>query len=156
MVQHPNLKDIKLNALVRTTTNTAATLSPDRIPHYVYTVTEHVERTPPSAPVPKARAIDATLAALNGLSADQIVAHGNWSSRSIFEDFYRISVSNNTNFTIFTLEVPQVPAQSAISCKYAILRSIQNITRELGTLWSHPPLPSQIFKNTKKSQKIFR
>ncbi|KAG1433322.1 hypothetical protein G6F56_014617 [Rhizopus delemar] len=68
---------------------------------------QHVERIPPSAPVPKARALGATLAALNGISVDQIVAHGNWSSRAIFEDFYRISVANNTNFTKSTLEIPQ-------------------------------------------------
>ncbi|KAI7889730.1 uncharacterized protein EV154DRAFT_423322 [Mucor mucedo] len=68
---------------------------------------KYVGRTPPSAPVPKARVLGATLVALNAISVDQIVAHGNWSSRSIFEDFYRISVASNTNCTKSTLKIPQ-------------------------------------------------
>ncbi|KAG1440106.1 hypothetical protein G6F56_012045 [Rhizopus delemar] len=68
---------------------------------------QNVEQTPLSAPVLKARALGATLAALNGISVDQVVDHGNWSSRAIFEDFHRISVANNTNFTKSTLEIPQ-------------------------------------------------
>lgn len=60
----------------------------------------YVGRTPPSAPVPKARALGATLAALNGIPVDEIVCPGNWSSRAIFEDFYRISVASNTKSTL--------------------------------------------------------
>lgn len=104
---HPYLENTTTNALVRSTISFSMALSPERISKYVQSVMEHVERIPSTAPVPKARALGATLAALNGLSVDQIVAHGNWSSRSIFEDFYRISVANNTNFTSSTLEVPQ-------------------------------------------------
>ncbi|EIE78148.1 hypothetical protein RO3G_02852 [Rhizopus delemar RA 99-880] len=66
----------------------------------------HVGR-PPGAPVPKARALGATLAAQAGVSVDNIVVHGNWSSKSLFEEFYRISVTTSSNFTSGTLDAQQ-------------------------------------------------
>jgi hypothetical protein len=107
IVSHPTMPNTTLNALVRSVKQPSKALTPERISKYVKQIMTQVERSDPTAPIPKARALGATLAALNGISVDQILAHGNWSSRAIFEDFYRISVSNNTNFTNSTLEIPQ-------------------------------------------------
>ncbi|KAI9255539.1 hypothetical protein BY458DRAFT_442220 [Sporodiniella umbellata] len=50
-------------------------------------------------PLPKARALGATLAAQSGISVDDIVVQGNWSSKNLFEQFYRIFVTTSTDFT---------------------------------------------------------
>ncbi|KAG1170988.1 hypothetical protein G6F46_000873 [Rhizopus delemar] len=62
---------------------------------------------PSGAPLPKARDLEATLAAQAGVAVDDIVVHGNWSSKALFEQFYRISVLTNSNFTITTLDAQQ-------------------------------------------------
>ncbi|CAO3619349.1 unnamed protein product [Mucor hiemalis] len=116
-VPHPTLRNTTTNALVIAITNPSLALSPERISKHVQDVMRYVERTPSSAPIPKACALGATLAALNGLSMDQIVAHGNWSSRTIFEDLYRILVASNTNFTTSTLDMPQ---SSLLSCNMVV------------------------------------
>ncbi|ORE05849.1 hypothetical protein BCV72DRAFT_208465 [Rhizopus microsporus var. microsporus] len=59
---------------------------------------------PDDAPVPKARALGATLAAQAGIAVDDTVVHGNWSSKATFEQFYRISSMTNNNLTLATLD----------------------------------------------------
>ncbi|KAI8093772.1 uncharacterized protein BX664DRAFT_313786 [Halteromyces radiatus] len=38
-----------------------------------------------------------------GISVDDIVVHGNWSSKRMFEHFYRLSSSTSTNFMLRTM-----------------------------------------------------
>ncbi|KAG1148315.1 hypothetical protein G6F46_007020 [Rhizopus delemar] len=59
---------------------------------------------PTAAPLPKARALGATLAAQAGVAVDDIVVHGNWSSKALLEHFYRISITTHNNFTVTTLD----------------------------------------------------
>ncbi|ORE09660.1 hypothetical protein BCV72DRAFT_201198 [Rhizopus microsporus var. microsporus] len=66
------------------------------------------------APVPKARGLAATLAAQAGVSVDNIVAHGSWSSRDIFEHYYRLSSATSTNFSVSTLD--QQPRSRLTKC----------------------------------------
>jgi hypothetical protein len=54
---------------------------------------------PPGHRLPKARAAGSTHAAKNGVSVDDIVAQGNWSSRRMFDIFYRLSSKTRSNFT---------------------------------------------------------
>ncbi|KAI8061427.1 hypothetical protein BC940DRAFT_245285, partial [Gongronella butleri] len=56
---------------------------------------------------PKARALGATIAALSGTPIDDIVARGAWSSKEMFQYFYRISSSTTTNFSMITLDDTQ-------------------------------------------------
>ncbi|KAI9246759.1 hypothetical protein BY458DRAFT_446618, partial [Sporodiniella umbellata] len=56
----------------------------------------------------KKRALGPTLAAQSGISVDDIVVQGNWSSKDLFEQFYRISVATSTDFTkVLTLNSQQ-------------------------------------------------
>ncbi|KAG0183555.1 hypothetical protein DFQ29_002610 [Apophysomyces sp. BC1021] len=71
---------------------------------YAKTTTIHAYRDPPTAPVPKARALAATLAAQAGVPVDDIVARGVWSSHAMFNEFYRVSSAMGTDFTAVTLD----------------------------------------------------
>ncbi|KAH8549881.1 hypothetical protein BGW37DRAFT_408061, partial [Umbelopsis sp. PMI_123] len=51
----------------------------------------------------KARALGSTRAMLAGASVDDVVAHGHWSSQTIFNNFYRLSTESQQNFTELTL-----------------------------------------------------
>ncbi|KAI7889038.1 uncharacterized protein EV154DRAFT_424641 [Mucor mucedo] len=55
----------------------------------------------------RARALASTLAALSEISVDDIVVHGNWSSKDLFGQFYRVSVNTSTDFTRLTLDTQQ-------------------------------------------------
>ncbi|ORY89204.1 hypothetical protein BCR43DRAFT_448488, partial [Syncephalastrum racemosum] len=78
----------------------------DTIRGYICDVMRHVGRDPPSLPVPKARALGATLAAQAGTPIADIVSRGAWSSQDMFDHFYRISSATHTDFTRLTLEDP--------------------------------------------------
>ncbi|ORX54378.1 hypothetical protein DM01DRAFT_1286810 [Hesseltinella vesiculosa] len=54
---------------------------------------------PPSVRHPKARSLGSTMAASAGAPIDDILAHGNWSSRGIFNDFYRLAASTYSDMT---------------------------------------------------------
>ncbi|CEG76408.1 hypothetical protein RMATCC62417_11307 [Rhizopus microsporus] len=69
---------------------------------------------PAQASVPKARELAATLAAQAGVSVDNIVTHGPWSSRDIFEHYYRLSSATSTNFSVSTLD--QQPRSRLTKC----------------------------------------
>ncbi|PVU94991.1 hypothetical protein BB561_002124 [Smittium simulii] len=50
-------------------------------------------------PIPKGRAIGATLAANSGVSTDDIVSHAFWSNYSIFDSYYRLTRNSSNNLT---------------------------------------------------------
>ncbi|PVU97314.1 hypothetical protein BB561_000628 [Smittium simulii] len=50
-------------------------------------------------PIPKGKAIGATLAANSGVSSDDIVAHAFWSNYSIFDSYYRLTRNSSNNLT---------------------------------------------------------
>ncbi|KAG1041281.1 hypothetical protein G6F43_012116 [Rhizopus delemar] len=104
-VPHPTFPDIKLNPLLRYIKQPLLPLGAERISKYINQVMEHVGR-PPNAPIPKARALGATLAAQAGVAVDNLVLHGNWSSKEMFEHFYRISTSGQ-DITKATLDQQQ-------------------------------------------------
>ncbi|OMJ14917.1 hypothetical protein AYI70_g7599 [Smittium culicis] len=54
---------------------------------------------PPNTPIPKARAIRATLASSAGMSADDIVTHAFWSKYSMFDSYYRHTRGSTSNLT---------------------------------------------------------
>lgn len=56
-----------------------------------------------SGSLPKARALGSTLAVQHGVTTDDAVLHGAWSSRSVFDAFYRLSRRPTVNVTTATL-----------------------------------------------------
>ncbi|KAI8991075.1 hypothetical protein BDF20DRAFT_908886 [Mycotypha africana] len=85
MVPHPAFPHIKINALFRSLQDHNAAIGVERISKHIRTIMEHVGRAP-EAPLPKARALGATLAAQAGVAVDDTVVHGNWSSKVLFEE----------------------------------------------------------------------
>ncbi|KAG1049039.1 hypothetical protein G6F43_008611 [Rhizopus delemar] len=105
-VNHPVFPHVQITALFRSLKDTTVAIGAERISKHINTVMQYVGR-PSGAPLPKARALGATLAAQAGVAVDDIVVHGNWSSKALFEQFYRISVLTNSNFTLTTLDAQQ-------------------------------------------------
>ncbi|RCH96574.1 hypothetical protein CU097_012933 [Rhizopus azygosporus] len=100
---HPLFPTIKLNRLLRALQNHSTPIAAEHISKYIKQLMTKVGR-PAQAPLPKARGLAATLAIQAGVSVDSIVAHGSWSSRGIFEHYYRLSSATSTNFSVFTLD----------------------------------------------------
>ncbi|PVU87854.1 hypothetical protein BB560_006425, partial [Smittium megazygosporum] len=58
-----------------------------------------INSLPENTTIPKGRSIGATLASKSGVSSDEIVTQGFWSSYSMFDNFYRFSRESNNNLT---------------------------------------------------------
>ncbi|KAG2221097.1 hypothetical protein INT45_008618 [Circinella minor] len=102
-VPHPVFTKVSLVPLLRYVHHHDQGLSSQRISKYINQVMKFVGR-PPGAPIPKARALGAILAAQSGVSVENLVVQRNWSSRKMFEQFYRISVQTQETFTSSTLD----------------------------------------------------
>lgn len=108
LIEHPVFPHIRINAMFRSLQDSTASISVERIFKHIQSLMMYVGRIE-GAPLPKARALGSTLAAQAGVAMDDIVVHGNnWSSKELFERFYRIlSVSTSNNFTTATLNSQQ-------------------------------------------------
>ncbi|ORE04365.1 hypothetical protein BCV72DRAFT_313135, partial [Rhizopus microsporus var. microsporus] len=102
-IAHPAFPLINIHCLFRSLADHSQPIGPERISKHIRRIMTQVGK-PDDAPVPKARALGATLAAQAGIAVDDIVVHGNWSSKAIFEQFYRISAMTNNNLTLATLD----------------------------------------------------
>ncbi|ORE02995.1 hypothetical protein BCV72DRAFT_189113, partial [Rhizopus microsporus var. microsporus] len=101
-VAHPAFPSISIHCLFRSLADHSQPIGPERISKHIHRIMTHVGK-PNDAPVPKVRALGATLAAQAGIAVDGIVVHGNWSSKAIFEQFCRISSMTSNNLTLATL-----------------------------------------------------
>jgi hypothetical protein len=107
LTPHPIFPEITINALFRHVKNRSVALGHERISKHIQSIMQFVTR-PAGTPPPKARTLGSTLAAQAGISVDDIVVQGNWSSKDLFEQFYRISVTTATDFTkVITLDTQQ-------------------------------------------------
>ncbi|KAF1807773.1 hypothetical protein V8B55DRAFT_1319799 [Mucor lusitanicus] len=107
LVPYPVLPDVRIHAFRRSLKNHSAPIGPERISKHIQPIMQFVSR-PAGCPLPEARALGATLAAQQaGVSVDDIVVHGNWSSQDLFENFYRISSTTANDFTTQTLNQQQ-------------------------------------------------
>ncbi|OMJ25493.1 hypothetical protein AYI69_g4273 [Smittium culicis] len=74
-------------------------------PLSVYSITRYIHsisgliRRDPNTPIPKGRAIGATLAANAGVTSDDIVSHAFWSNYTIFDTFYRLARNSSNDLT---------------------------------------------------------
>jgi hypothetical protein len=96
---HPAFAEVAIDALFRNLNNRSIAIGHERISKHIQSIMQFVSR-PPGAPIPKARALGSTLAAQSGISVEDIVVQGNWLSREIFEQFYRISVTTANDFVV--------------------------------------------------------
>ncbi|KAI9305829.1 hypothetical protein BJ944DRAFT_161012 [Cunninghamella echinulata] len=62
--------------------------------------------------IPKTEAFGSTIAAVSGMSVDDIMIHGNWSSKVVFEFFYGLSLKVSSNMTETTLD-QQIKSQNS-------------------------------------------
>ncbi|OMJ16950.1 hypothetical protein AYI70_g6284, partial [Smittium culicis] len=95
---HANNSNWVVNRLIRYVNDTSKPLSVDSITRYIHTISDLIRRDP-EAPIPKGRAIGATLAANAGVSSDDIVSHAFWSNYTIFDTYYRLSRNSSDNLT---------------------------------------------------------
>jgi len=95
---HDTKPDLTYNPLVRAINDPDKPIGADRIRNHIKTVMSRLQ-LPPGSKVPKARAAGPTQAAKKGTSLDDIIAQGNWHSKSMFSRFYRLSRSTSSNLT---------------------------------------------------------
>ncbi|ORE05302.1 hypothetical protein BCV72DRAFT_209594, partial [Rhizopus microsporus var. microsporus] len=112
-VAYPAFPSIIIYCLFRSLADHSQSIGLERISKHIRRIMTHVGK-PDDAPVPKARVLGATLAAQAGIAVDDIVVHGNWSSKAIFEQFYRISSMTNNSLTLATLD--QQPRSQSSKC----------------------------------------
>ncbi|PVU90121.1 hypothetical protein BB561_005019 [Smittium simulii] len=86
---HANNDSIIVNRLFRHTKHYNKPLSVDSITRQVKNLSGLIKR-PPNTPIPKTRAIGATLAATSGVPVENIVLHAFWSNYSMFDTYYRL------------------------------------------------------------------
>ncbi|PVU86248.1 hypothetical protein BB561_006769 [Smittium simulii] len=65
----------------------------------IYSCPRRLIKRPPNTPIPKARAIGATLAATSGVPVENIVLHAFWSNYNMFDTYYRLDRSTQSNMT---------------------------------------------------------
>ncbi|PVV02953.1 hypothetical protein BB560_002580 [Smittium megazygosporum] len=98
LIQHVNDDSLTINSLVRYINNYNKPLSVNSITRYIHNLSKLLEK-PENTTIPKGRAIGATLASKSGVSSNEIVTQGFWSSYSMFDNFYRFSRESNNNLT---------------------------------------------------------
>ncbi|CEG84827.1 hypothetical protein RMATCC62417_18579 [Rhizopus microsporus] len=113
ITEHPIFPNQQLHRFLRSIKYHSIPIGAERISHYIKQIMVRAAK-PAQAPVPKARGLATTLAAQADASVDNIVAHGSWSSRDIFEHYYRLSFATSTNFSVSTLD--QQPRSRLTKC----------------------------------------
>ncbi|OMJ30025.1 hypothetical protein AYI69_g445, partial [Smittium culicis] len=93
-----NNDSITVNRLFRHTKHYNKPLSVDIISRHVKNLSGLIKR-PPNTPIPKTRAIGATLTATSGVPVENIVSHAFWSNYSMFDTYYRLDRSTQSNMT---------------------------------------------------------
>lgn len=101
-VPHPTMSSLRYNPLIRQIKSPELHVGAQRISKHIAAIMSRIN-VPPGHRLPKARAAGSTHAAKNGVSVDDIVAQGNWSSCRMFDSFYRLSSKTRLNFTDIVL-----------------------------------------------------
>jgi hypothetical protein len=99
---HPVLPQVTLNYLVRDIRDCHRPIYAQRISNHINSIMTLLSDNNPKGRL-RARALSSTRALLAGASPDSIVYQGNWSSQTIFNNYYRVSTDTHTNFTFLVL-----------------------------------------------------
>ena len=99
---HPILPHVNLNYLVRDIRDCHKPIYAQRISNHINSIMTLLPDSNSKGRL-RARALDSTRALLAGATTDAIVSHGNWSSQSIFNNYYRLSTETQTDFTSLVL-----------------------------------------------------
>ncbi|PVU93748.1 hypothetical protein BB561_003065 [Smittium simulii] len=105
---HVNNSMWTVNRLIRFVNDREKPLSVDSITRYIKSISVLIQQDQ-DMPIPKGRAIGATLAANSGVSSDDIVAHAFWSNYSIFDSYYRLTRNSSNNLTESILNIKSHP-----------------------------------------------
>lgn len=97
-VPHLTMSSLRYNPLVRHIKSPELHVGAQRISKHIAAIMSLVN-VPPGHRLPKARAAGSTHAAKNGVSVDDNVIQGNWSSRRRFDNFFRLSSKTRSIFT---------------------------------------------------------
>ncbi|PVU96831.1 hypothetical protein BB561_000939 [Smittium simulii] len=95
---HANNSTWTVNRLIRFVNDCENPLSVDSITRYIHSISVLIHQDQ-DTPIPKGRAIGATLAANSGVSTYDIVSHAFWSNYSVFDSYYRLTRNSSNNLT---------------------------------------------------------
>ncbi|PVU89582.1 hypothetical protein BB561_005290 [Smittium simulii] len=106
-------------------------LAKETVPAPITNLSGLIKR-PPNTPIPKTRAIGATLAATSGVPVENIVSHAFWSNYSMFNTYYRLDRSTQSNMTEALPPALSDTVPTAVNkvdtTLYGILSTLANIT----------------------------
>ncbi|PVU85722.1 hypothetical protein BB561_006908, partial [Smittium simulii] len=161
---HANNDSIIVNRLFRHTKHYNKPLSVDSITRHVKNLSVLIKR-PPNKPIPKTRAIGATLAATSGVPVENIVLHAFWSNYSMFDTYYRLDRSTQSNMTEAAIlriqqaqhnqpiqtdpvdvEIPYVVARAPVT-DLIYYSELLKVTTLVGKDFLRSPLPEKEWKD---------
>ncbi|PVU91197.1 hypothetical protein BB561_004514 [Smittium simulii] len=93
-----NDKNLKMNHLFRNTKDFSKPLTVDSISRIIKSIAIIAVKDKKEI-TPKAKAIEATIAARTGISTDKILTQANWSSYYMFSSYYKLSKDFYSNIT---------------------------------------------------------
>jgi hypothetical protein len=99
---HPVLPHLSIAYLIRDVRDPFKPIKAERIGKHINSIMELLPMSPGMRKL-KARALGSTRALRQGASVNDVVSHGGWSTKDIFNNFYRLSSETNTDFTSLTL-----------------------------------------------------
>ncbi|KAF9427208.1 hypothetical protein BGZ76_002427 [Entomortierella beljakovae] len=102
-VLHPKDDQVKITPLIRRCDDLSVPITSERIGKHIQSISQLIPGWDNSRKF-KARAVGATLALKKGISVDDVMIQGNWSSTDIVNEFYRLSRSTAQNFTNVVLD----------------------------------------------------
>jgi len=102
-INHPKDPAIKIDPLIRNTRNLHHPASAQTISNHMDVISMTIPELEKATRRVKPRALGSSAAAGSGIPIDDILAQANWSSSSVFSNFYRTTNLTKTNFTEATL-----------------------------------------------------
>ena len=99
---HPVMDNVQINSLLRDIRHFTVSIGPQRIGKHINALTDLIQR-PPGTCRPRTRALGSSRAAAAGAPVDHILTHGSWANAAVFDTFYRLARSADTNFTQLSL-----------------------------------------------------
>ncbi|KAI8136367.1 hypothetical protein BJV82DRAFT_676807 [Fennellomyces sp. T-0311] len=110
--RHPTLSSVTINALVRSLRKPTDPIGSQAISKIIQTIMALIPQAPGQSRPISGCALGSTRAARAGASVNDIVLQGHWSSQAIFNNFYQVASSTQSNFTSLTLDADDQAANT--------------------------------------------
>lgn len=98
LVDVPSSAGVQANTLFRSQKIFGQIIGTQCVSKYIKQLITRISRQK-DALIPNARALGSTITAVSGISVDDIMVHGNWPSKVVYDSFYGLSPQASSNMT---------------------------------------------------------